>query len=291
MLSCFDNSLDTHKLDRDSFLFGHKLLNHPTLSLENLARVLPRLPQNQVMYSRRMLRTEDNFEQTFSKKPLDCSIEETIESIRTTDSYIMVSSPEQDPSFADLYASVLKDVEELIRLRGVGTRATSPELYLFIASPNSVTPFHIDRYSTILMQFRGSKTVSVFPMWDERVVPAKSLENYVAYQSTKLAWQDSMNSIGKSYRFSPGEALHIPFAAGHHVKNGPDDVSISMSIIFNTDESNRWREALRMNHALRKRLAFVNYAPTPVGQQPLRDVCKSALWKVAYRLGKLRPGR
>jgi Cupin-like domain len=172
MFDCFSNDFSAQKLDREAFKFQHKLMGHPTLTLENLARVIPALPKKHVMYSKGLLDTGADFETTFKARPKNQTIEETIENIRVKDSYIMVSSPEVDKSFAPVYAELLNDVNRLIKMRGVGERAISPKLYLFIASPNSVTPFHLDRYSTFLMQFRGSKQISVFPQWDEQVVSA-----------------------------------------------------------------------------------------------------------------------
>jgi hypothetical protein len=282
MYQCFQDDVKTEQLDRSPFKFHHKLLGHPALTLENLARALPALPQDRVMYSKGLLKNGDDFETTFRRKPKDRSLEETIESIRTTDSYIMVRSPEADHSFAPLYRELIADVESLMRQRGVGARAIDPQLYLFIASPNSVTPFHIDRYSTFLLQFRGSKTVTVAEPWDERVVASPNREAYVVRQNTKLPWSGEIDNYSTAFEFSPGEALHIPFIAGHHVRNGPDDVSISMSIIFNTDQSMRWREALSFNYVARKHMSRVGMAPGFVGSRPVRDSLKARAWR-AYR--------
>jgi hypothetical protein len=279
MLNCFEE-LDGGLLDRASFKCRHKLMGHPALEFSNLAKVIPALPEKQVMYSVRALGTGENFEKTFSKRPLERSIEETLENMRTSDSYVMIQSPEKDPSFKDLHRQLLDDIEQLMRQRGVGKVALNPHLYLFIASPRSVTPFHIDRYSTFLLQFSGSKTVSVFPQWDESVVTAPRLEDYVAYSNTSLPWTEDMNSLGTHYDFKPGDALHIPFAAGHHVRNGPDDVSVSMSIIFNTEESMRWRHALNFNHAARRRLGRVGLSVQPVGHSALRDRVKAGVWSM-----------
>lgn len=286
-LRCFDSvSFDPSKLDIGSFKCRHTLQAHPALGLDNLARVLPALPKNQVMYSTKRLQTHANFEKTFVDRP-DVPIEAVLEGLRESDSYIMISSPEVDASFKGLYRDLISDVSELMGLRKLGTTPLQPTLFLFLASPKSVTPFHIDRYSTLLLQFRGSKRVAVFPQWDQRVVPDQPLEDYVARRSTSLRWSPEMNALGTTYEFAPGEALHIPFAAGHHVENGADDVSISMSIIFNTRESVRWRDALLFNSVARKYLTRAGLPVTGVGHDPVRDTAKAVLWRSANKTRRL----
>jgi hypothetical protein len=277
-MQSFEDSETLNQLDSAAFKFTHKLLGHPALSLENLARVLPALPPGRVAYSKGLMDVSDDFEGTFKKRPADRTIEETIENIRTSNAYIMVNKPEVDPSFTSLHRQLIDDVETLMRRLGVGNKAIDPQLYLFIASPNNVTPFHIDRYSTFLMQFRGSKHVSVFPQWDGRSVSAANQEAYISYSNTKLPFNDEINALGTTFDFAPGEALHIPFIAGHHVRNGADDVSISMSVIFNTDQSVAWRKALRFNHSARRVLKHVGLAPAPIGMQPWRDNTKAKVW-------------
>lgn len=57
------------------------------LRLESLARVIPAPPKGSVMYSKRLLKSGDDFETTFRKRPDERSIEETIEkNIRVSDS-------------------------------------------------------------------------------------------------------------------------------------------------------------------------------------------------------------
>ncbi len=275
--TCFDDNLRSDLVDREPFKFGHKLLGHSALSLENLARALPLLPPENVMYSKNLLQNGDDFEGTFKSKPKDRTLQQTIEEIRITNSYIMVRAPELEASFQGLKHDLLADTESIIKGRGIGTRAIDSELYLFIASPNSVTPFHIDRNSTFLMQFRGTKTVHVYPQWDERVVTAQNTEAYMAFANTKLPWSPEIDAYGTPFVFSPGEALHIPFVSGHHVRNGADDVSISMSIIFNTDESIAWRNALAFNHKLRKMLSTVGAQPSAVGASGWKDSAKAQL--------------
>ena len=287
MSSCFSGRIDVAKLDRSAFKFEHRLLGHPALSLENLARVIPALPKDRVMYSRGLLDNGADFETTFRHRPVGRTLEETIESIRASDSYVMVRSPECAPSFADLHRQLIGDVEKIMKARGVGTVAYGAQLYLFIASPNAVTPFHIDRNSTFLLQFRGSKVVSVFPQWDSRVVSDEDREAYVAHARTQLPWDASKDAAATRFRFEPGEALHIPFVAGHHVRNGSEDVSISMSIIFNTREGSAWARALNFNHRVRPAMKRFGLAPAPVGTSRWRDRGKARLWSLIEKASPL----
>lgn len=279
MSTCFDDRIDLTRVERAPFLFGHRLLGHPALTLDSLARVLPRLPAAQVMYSTRQLANGDDFEGTFRRRPIDRSIEETIESIRHADAYIMVNSPQVDPAFADLYRALIDDVADVMHQRGLRGAPIDPQLYLFIASPNSVTPFHIDRYSTFLMQFRGSKTVTVSRAWDPQVVSPGDAEEYLTYRRTRLPWSPEIDRHATAFSFQPGDALHIPYMAGHHVHNGPGDVSISMSIIFNTPQTRAWRAALEFNMRERRVLRPLGLVPAPIGARPRVDALKARAWR------------
>ncbi|RZI86278.1 MAG: transcriptional regulator [Rubrivivax sp.] len=286
MLQCFEDSPEFAKQDRLPFKFKHRLMGHPALSLENLGRVIPALPKDQVYYSSGLLSKSDDFDRAHIEHGNGLTIEQTIENIRTSDSYIMVRSPEVDASFMPVFKELIGDVGALIRRQGVGDEVVNPKLYLFIASPNSLTPFHIDRYSTYLMQFRGSKEVKVFPPGDERVVTDVECENFMAHEGPRPTWKPDSDALGTSFHFAPGEALHIPFVAGHYVKNGADDVSISMSIIFNTRETAHRIRALMFNQRMRPTMASLGVKPSSVGAHPSVDVIKSQTYRAASWLAR-----
>lgn len=292
MTSCFNPDFDPRLLDREPFKFSHRLMGHPALSLENLGRVLPALQTNQVFYSKSTRSTEDDLDRLHEDKQNGLSIEETIENIRTSDSYIMVRSPETDPSFASLHKELLDEVTKIIWACGAGKEARESMLYLFIASPDSVTPFHIDRYSTFLMQFRGSKTVTTYPAWDLRVADQRECEDYLAYTAQRGPRRMAdAEAHGTPFSFAPGQALHIPFAAGHHVQNGPDDVSISLSIIFKTAETERMRKAVMFNRRARQAFGRFGLQPAVVGQTPWKDAMKAVVHSSAHHVAKLLGAR
>ncbi len=287
-MKCFESGDHFQHLDREAFKFAHKLVGHPALSIENLAKALPALPTERVYFSERLLKNGDDFESKLCvEAPNSRPIAEIIENIRVSDSYVMVNGPEAHPSFAPLYRELIADVEKAMRQRGVGHQAIDPRLYLFIASPNSITPFHIDRYSSFLMQFRGSKSVTVFPQWDERVVSAENREAYVARSKTQLPWNQENETLATTFAFKPGEAIHTPFTAGHHVRNGAEDISISMSIFFNTPQNLAWRNALSFNHMARPLLRRFGMSPAPVGRNAWRDASKSHVINTAKRVRNL----
>ncbi|MDE2400631.1 MAG: cupin-like domain-containing protein [Burkholderiales bacterium] len=286
MLKCFDESCDATLMDRQPFMFQHKLLGHPALSMDNLRRAIAALPSDHVKYSKGLLKNGDDFETASVQHRNGLSLEETIESIRTSDSYIMVRSPQVDESFGSVFRDLSADVLTLLRQQ-MGDRPgllIAPRLYLFIASPNSHTPFHIDRNSTMLMQFRGSKEMVIFPALEPKVVTEADREAYAAYANTKLPWSPDKDAFAQRFDFRPGHGLHIPFMAGHYVRNGSEDVSISMSIIFNTPRSQAQLNALKFNHQLRSVMRPMGLGPSSVGQVDWRDSAKSNVWRAQMRI-------
>lgn len=280
MPSVFLEKIDHRKLDVSPFKVRHSLLDAKALELEALTETLLRLPKSQVYYVNSILDKQDNFEATFQReRSRKTSLQGTLRDLQHSNSLIMANSPEVDSAFRPLYEEIMESVRELIGHQDRKKRILMPTLYLFIASPNSVTPFHIDRYSTFLFQFRGSKKLYVAEPWDTRVVSDASREAYVSYADTQLPWSEGREELFTCFDFNPGEAVHIPFVSGHFVKNGPEDVSISMSLIFNTEHTMMWRRALNFNHRARKLMKPLGMSPYPVGQSDARDSSKSFLWK------------
>lgn len=146
-------------------------------------------------------------------------------------------------------------------------------MWLFIASPNAVTPFHFDRYSNFLMQIRGSKQMAVFPNFREDIVSARVYESYMDREPYADLWRDELDVHAYKYDFRPGAALHIPFAGGHYVKNGADDISVSLSLFFQTEETNRWVKAMQFNNRVHRHLGL---QLAPVGKSRLRDSVKAS---------------
>ena len=286
---CLDDDAGELALDRRASVCRHRLLEHPALSLENLTRAIPALPKGQVFHSNGRLQFGDNFDRAHIEHRPELGLQAALEQLRTTDAYIMVRQPESDASFRPLLEDLKQDVEALVGMAGVAHGIDDAMLYLFIASPGSVTPFHIDRYSTLLLQFRGNKQVTVFPPWDARVVSDEDTEHFFAKTGQRPAWRPEAEALGTTFDFSPGEALHIPFVSGHHVRNGDDDISISLSIIFNTPQTRALIRALAFNHLTRPLMRRVGLRPRRVAMDGGGVPFKSMAWRAGSRLRRLMP--
>ena len=285
--ACFEDDASAIRLDRQASVCHHRIIDHPALSLENLAEVIPTLPESQVYHSNGRLEFGDDFDRAHLEHRPGQGLRDALEQLRTTDAYIMVRKPETAPSFQPLFEDLKHDVERLVALSGARNGIDEAMLYMFIASPNSITPFHIDRYSTLLLQFRGNKQVTVFPPWDPQVVSDEDTEHFFARSGRRPAWRPEAEALGTTFEFSPGQALHIPFAAGHHVRNGSDDVSISLSIIFNTPQTRTLMRALAFNHTMRPMMQRMGLQPNRVAMEGRGVPAKSNAWRAISGLRRL----
>lgn len=285
MFKNFEAELGRVNFDVEPMKFKHKLIGHPTLSLENLAKVLPELPSHQVMYSKALNDLGINFDRAHIDHKNGMCLAETIESIKVNPSYIAVKNPENHASFKELFHDMEDDLTKLIRMKKKGTKAKDAMFWLFIASPDAQTPFHFDRYSNFLMQFRGSKEIAVFPPLDQRVISAEDYEAYIDQTEKRPAWRPEIDHLAQKFHFDVGEALHIPFSSGHYVKNGSEDVSISLSVFFHTDETIKLSNAMRMNHRLRRRMNKIGLTPSLVSKNSRSTAMKSRILPMANLAG------
>jgi hypothetical protein len=142
------------------------------------------------------------------------------------------------------------------------------------------------------MQIRGSKQMAVFPNFRNDIVSARDCESYMDREPSRDLWRDSLDVNAKKYDFRPGAALHIPFASGHYVKNGAEDLSISLSFFFQTQETRRWVKAMQFNNRIHR---YFGKHLRPIGESRASDTIKASalsLMNVASStLRKLRGAR
>lgn len=226
-------------------LLTHGLTDHPLLKLDALAALAQRIRAVDAEYNRGDV--------PVGLDPADTpanglSIEETIRGIEQCGSWMVLKFVEQDPLYRDLLRDTLAALEPVVR--PVTGRMLKMEAFVFISSPGAVTPFHFDPEHNILLQIRGTKTITVFPAADAALASGEAHEAFHNGGHRNLAWRDEFAGLGRAFDLEPGKAVYVPVKAPHWVKNGPD-VSISFSITWRSEWSYREEYAHRMNAVLR----------------------------------------
>jgi hypothetical protein len=191
---------------------------------------------------------------------------------------------ETDPEYSQLLDACLAEIAAIAEPLNLGM--DQRESFIFVSSPGSVTPYHIDPECNFLLQIRGRKTVHQFPAQDRSLITEEELEQFFAGGHRNLKYREEFADRAQTFLLQPGEGLHFPVAAPHWVQN-EDEVSISYSITFRTRQSLRRCAVHRFNAGLRR----WGWTPTPVGRSPWRDELKYQLARVGRRLRRLAGGR
>lgn len=248
---------------------AHSLHNHPLLALEALARLGEALPPSAVEYNRGDLPIG------VEGKPAGngLTIGETIRSIATSGSWAVLKNIEQVPAYSGLLASLLEELRPQIEART--GRMMKTQGFVFISSPNAVTPYHFDPEHNILLQLVGTKVLTQFPAGDPFYAPDEVHETYHNGGGRELRWHDGLAAGGTPFPLAPGEAVYVPVMAPHHVRVGPDP-AISLSITWRSEWSFAEADARAFNGMLRS----MGLAPNAPGRWPLRNSAKAFGWRV-----------
>jgi hypothetical protein len=163
------------------------------------------------------------------------------------------------------------------------------EGFIFISSPGSVTPFHMDPEHNFLLQIRGQKQISVWNSGDRSVLSEVALEKYFSDADRQIVFKEEYQPKATVFDLTPGTGLHFPVVAPHWVLNG-GEVSVSFSITFHTPASERRRVVYCANADLRGK----GLDPSPPGASAFRDLAKyygfRARRGIKRALGGHRPG-
>lgn len=252
----------------------HGLRDHALLTIEALAQLGEKLPAASVEYNKGDLPVGIDP----ALVPANgLSIGDTIRHVETSGSWAVLKNIEQAPEYQALLLGLLVELKPHIEAKT--GRMLRPQGYIFVSSPDAVTPYHFDPEHNILLQLRGNKVMTQFPAGDARYAPDQTHEGYHTGGHRNLVWSDDLATGGKAWPLSPGEALFVPVMAPHHVKNG-NAVSISLSITWRSDWSFAEADARAFNGILRK----TGLRPKAPGRFPAQNKAKAYIWRVVRKL-------
>jgi len=256
----------TH-FNRKPFLFRHHLCDHPLFRLSNLAALASTLPPGIVEYNAGKIPVSLPDQ---DKTPYTgLSAEETVRRIEECSSWMVLKRAEADPECLGVLNRCLDEIQPLSEPIEPGM--SEREAAIFVTSPGSITPYHMDKEINFLLQIRGSKTISVFCASDREVLSEVELERHFTGAAIRrnMVFHERYQERATVFELKAGYGIHIPTTDPHWIKNG-DAVSISFSNGFKTRASLRRGMVYNLNGRLRK----MGLQPSPYGKGALRDAMK-----------------
>ncbi len=252
----------------------HGLGAHPLFELDALAALAEGLPSASIEYNA----ADQPIGIEAKPDPTGIPIGQTIRQIGESGSWAAIKNIEQHPDYAELLASLLEELRADIEPKT--GRMLHTQGFVFVTSPGGVTPYHFDPEHNILLQVRGSKTMTQFPAGDSRYAPDETHESYHTGGKRELDWREDLGAGGREFHIGPGEALFVPVMAPHFVRNGPEP-SVSLSITWRSEWSFAEADARAFNAMLRR----AGMRPSAPGRWPSRNQAKAYGWRLLRRLG------
>jgi hypothetical protein len=276
-----DRKVFETEFPNNPFTIRHALADHPLFQLPRLVELAKTLPEDKVEYNAGNVDVNQDPDET---PRTGLSIEETIRRIEEASSWMVLKYVDTDPEYRELLVQCMDEVKPLSEAITPGMHQL--ESFIFVTSPNSNTPYHMDPEHNFLLQIRGEKQFHIWDPMNRDVLPEAEVEAfYVGNKHRNMEYREEFARHETMYKLQPGDGLHVPITAPHWV-HVPDNVSISFSVTFRSEWSDRRSRLYQANAMQRKK----GGTPTPVGQSAFRDTAKDALFRLRRKAGKIMGG-
>jgi hypothetical protein len=274
-----DERVLREEFNRRPFAFKHNLTDHPQLQLSALYELASRLPKGEVLHWSGSIPVDANIDTASKTHSTGVSLRDTFDGMEKAGSYVLIRNAQLDPAFNGLVDDILDEVKTLVDPIEPGM--CQRIAYVFIASPGSVTPYHMDRDINFHFNVRGTKWISIWDPFDRIVLPETGLESlFTDWNAPRPAYAPEHERRARVFELHPGDGVHHPFTAPHSIRYG-NEVAASFTVTFNTRSTKRRAAAHFVNHALRR----AGVPPSPVGRSIARDELKAAALNL-YRRAK-----
>ena len=254
--------------------FAHHLDEDDRLTVPAVADLADRLPRKSVIYdtaAQPLLVPQGGPPRGALSKPGD-----VIRNLENANAWLTLLNIEADPAYADLMNTMLDDLEAALPGRPGNMR--NRVAFIFVSSPNSVTPAHFDIEHSLLMQVSGSKKVS-FGRFETDAARRHEVERYWDGSHGRI---ESLPPELASYSLTPGRGVYIPPIAPHWVHNGPA-ISLSVTLTYFTAATEREN----MIEAFNARLRRLHMTPRHPGRSAPVDLAKVAVMRAKAVTGRV----
>ena len=244
----------------------HHVSDHPLLQIDSLVQLSSRLAR----HGRIRTHSSDAYAGTaFNHAPMlypnQKSPEETLANIASAKAWMSLLNVQTDDIYRGLVDEVLGDLKPAVDRVDPGMSYRGG--WIFVTSPKTITPFHMDKEHNFILQIQGKKRLMVWEPDDIVAVSEEARDLFHANHSRDLvAWREELRSRAHVFDIEPGMGAYMPSTAPHLVENG-DGPSITVSFTYYTDAT---RRDARL-HALHQRQRAKGGSPAPVGAHPWLD--------------------
>jgi hypothetical protein len=276
---------------------AHSFDAHPLMQLNKLARLAKSLyATNQCRFIKPGATQKSEFHHDAASHD-GRDIDEVFARITDPGSWIALYNIETDPEYAGFLESVVQAARPLLEKEQSGIHKIQG--FLFISAPPSITPFHIDRENNLWLQIHGRKIMSVWDHRDREVVAGNRVEQFILHGALDdVRLTDAKRSRAHDFNVTRGTGVYFPSTSPHMTSTevaGPDpadNVSISVGVVFYTDQTRRAANAHIANDFLRR----MGLNPTFPGTSRVKDAIKypfarALVWaRAKFRGFKPKPG-
>jgi hypothetical protein len=253
------------------FAIHHKLVGHPLLTLPRLAQLASELPRDLIEYNSGKVAISQDPDAIPS---VELDPIEVVKRIETSGAWLVLKRVEKSPEYRRLLEDTLLSVA---RARGFNSLLDAGfeqvEGFLFVSSPNSTTPFHLDSEDNFFVHIHGEKFFTLFDNHDRALVSDEEIERSMT-KHRNLKYSESFSGRGQEFHLFAGDGCYVPYQWPHWVRTA-DSYSISMAITWKT------REVRRLNdlHFFNSMLRGIGLPQKPPGAQPALDMLKLAFYR------------
>lgn len=254
--------------NRSHFMFSHNLAGHPLFEIPRLVELANIILSQGRTNKIQSYISKVPIEQKWNHRTGIKQVTEAIAHIGESDSWVMLEDVQVDPEYAALLNQIITELE-IFTGKPLRKEMTWLGAYIFIGSPNSITPYHIDSELNFLFQIQGEKDMSLFNQNDRSVMSEEEIEKFYIGDLNVANYREENQSKASVYHLQPGKGLHHPILAPHWAKNG-NNVSVALSVLFYLRPYDLKARIYQVNSYLRR----LGLEPTPPGKSALQDRIK-----------------
>src|SRR5262249_37120346 len=189
-----------------------------------------------------------------------------------------------DAQYKNLLDRLFDEISQLYpQLRPANLSAT-----LIVSSPTALVYYHADPQLNFLWHIRGAKRLWSYPAGDKELIDQQVMEEiFASYADEEVPYNVEFDQKATVFELTPGDVIWWPLNAPHRVTN-LDGINVSLSTVFETEESYRRKLVYSANRFFRRSCGIQVCSTRETGVGPY---IKRSAFKVLQKLGAVPHAR